>query len=47
MTFQLRPYQLGLLRDVQDALAADANAGLMLQLPTGGGKTVIAYGPTR
>ena len=42
MAFQLRPYQQALLRDVQDALAADAKARLMLQLPTGGGKTVIA-----
>ena len=42
MTFQLRPYQQALLKQTQDALAADANARLMLQLPTGGGKTVIA-----
>ena len=39
---QLRPYQHDLLRQVQHALAADPNARLMLQLPTGGGKTVIA-----
>ena len=39
---QLRPYQQSLLRQAQDALAADPNARLMLQLPTGGGKTVIA-----
>ena len=39
---QLRPYQHDLLRRVQDALAADPKAHLMLQLPTGGGKTVIA-----
>ena len=42
MTFQLRPYQQSLLCDVQDALAAEPNGRLMLQLPTGGGKTVIA-----
>ena len=42
MTFQLRPYQQSLLRDVQDALAADPKGQVMLQLPTGGGKTVIA-----
>ena len=42
MTFQLRPYQQALLKQTQDALAADAKARLMLQLPTGGGKTVIA-----
>ena len=40
--FQLRPYQDDLLRQVQDGLAADPQARLMLQLPTGGGKTVIA-----
>ena len=40
--FQLRPYQQSLLRQVQDALAANPKACLMLQLPTGGGKTVIA-----
>ena len=38
----LRPYQQNLLHRVQDALAADPKARLMLQLPTGGGKTVIA-----
>ena len=42
MAFQLRPYQQSLLRDVQDALAADPKGQVMLQLPTGGGKTVIA-----
>ena len=42
MTFQLRPYQQSLLCDVQDGLAAEPNGRLMLQLPTGGGKTVIA-----
>ena len=40
--FQLRPYQRDLLRQVQDALAAEPQARSMLQLPTGGGKTVIA-----
>ena len=39
---QLRPYQQDLRRRVQDALAANPYARLMLQLPTGGGKTVIA-----
>ncbi len=42
MAFQLRPYQQSLLRDVQDALAAEPKGRVMLQLPTGGGKTVIA-----
>ena len=42
MAFRLRPYQQSLLKQTQDALASDANARLMLQLPTGGGKTVIA-----
>ena len=40
--FQLRPYQQALLKQTQGALTADPNACLMLQLPTGGGKTVIA-----
>ena len=40
--FQLRPYQQSLLRDVQGALAANPCARVMMQLPTGGGKTVIA-----
>lgn len=40
--FQLRPYQETLLRQVQDGLAVGPRARLMLQLPTGGGKTVIA-----
>ena len=40
--FQLRPYQHDLLRQVQHGLAAEPRARLMLQLPTGGGKTVIA-----
>ena len=39
---QLRPYQQRLLRQVQDSLAADPKAHVMMQLPTGGGKTVIA-----
>ncbi|MCE2436022.1 MAG: DEAD/DEAH box helicase family protein [Candidatus Latescibacteria bacterium] len=38
----LRPYQQDLLRQVQDALDAYANARVMMQLPTGGGKTIIA-----
>ncbi len=40
--FQLRAYQQDLLDRVENALAADPKARLMLQLPTGGGKTVIA-----
>ena len=40
--FQLRPYQRSLLHQVQNALAAEPKGRLMLQLPTGGGKTVIA-----
>ena len=40
--FQLRPYQETLLRQMQHGLAAEPKARLMLQLPTGGGKTVIA-----
>ena len=40
--FTLRPYQQSLTRRVQGALATDPTARLMLQLPTGGGKTVIA-----
>ena len=39
---QLRPYQHDLLQQVQDELAAEPGARLMLQLPTGGGKTVMA-----
>ena len=39
---QLRSYQQALLRRVQDGLAAGPKARLMIQLPTGGGKTVIA-----
>ena len=40
--FELRPYQQSLLERTQDALTADPKARVMLQLPTGGGKTVIA-----
>ena len=40
--FELRQYQHDLLRKVQNRLAANPYARLMLQLPTGGGKTVIA-----
>ena len=39
---ELRPYQQDLLKQTQDALVADAKGRVMLQLPTGGGKTVIA-----
>ena len=39
---KLRPYQLCLLRQVQIALSADTKARVMMQLPTGGGKTIIA-----
>ena len=39
---ELRPYQRDLLQQVQTALAAAAKARVMMQLPTGGGKTVIA-----
>ncbi len=39
---ELRDYQHDLLREVQNGLAAVPSARLMLQLPTGGGKTVIA-----
>ena len=38
---ELRPYQRELLRQVQTALAADAKARVMMQLPSGG-KTIIA-----
>ena len=38
----LRPYQQTLLRQVQDTLAATPQTRAMLQLPTGGGKTIIA-----
>ncbi len=39
---ELREYQADLLREVQGGLAAAPKARTMLQLPTGGGKTVIA-----
>ncbi len=39
---ELRPYQESLLQRVQHGLATGPKARLMLQLPTGGGKTVIA-----
>ena len=39
---KLRPYQQDLLQQVQTALSADAKARVMMQLPTGGGKTIIA-----
>ena len=39
---ELRQYQEDLLREVQGGLAAAPGARMMLQLPTGGGKTVIA-----
>ncbi len=39
---ELRDYQHDLLREVRSGLAAVPSARLMLQLPTGGGKTVIA-----
>ncbi len=41
---QLRPYQQDLLQQVQNVLVADAKAKAMMQLPTGGGKTIIAGG---
>ena len=39
---ELRPYQLDLLHRIQHALGDCPQARLMMQLPTGGGKTVIA-----
>ena len=39
---ELRPYQSDLLQKVQAALATDEKARVMMQLPTGGGKTIIA-----
>lgn len=39
---ELRPYQQDLLDRVQNALASHPNVRLMMQLPTGGGKTIIA-----
>lgn len=38
---ELREYQRNLLEQVEQSLAAD-NARVMMQLPTGAGKTVIA-----
>ena len=38
----LRPYQRTLLREVQETLARNAKTRAMMQLPTGGGKTIIA-----
>ena len=38
---ELRPYQQDLLQQVHDSLAAEPKAHVMMQLPTGGGKTVI------
>ena len=35
---QLRDYQKDLLSRVEDALDADTDARVMMQLPTGGGK---------
>ena len=39
---ELRPYQMELLQRVLHALETDDRKRVMLQLPTGGGKTVIA-----
>ena len=39
---ELRPYQRELLRQVQETLDSDAKTRAMMQLPTGGGKTIIA-----
>ena len=39
---ELRDYQKKLLHRVEAALDADAKARVMMQLPTGGGKTEIA-----
>lgn len=39
---ELRKYQQDLLTQVQDALADEIEARVMMQLPTGGGKTQIA-----
>ena len=41
-SLELRDYQLSLLRQCHSALLDTANAKIMLQLPTGGGKTRIA-----
>ena len=39
---KLRAYQRDLLKQVQDALEEHGSARVMMQLPTGGGKTIIA-----
>ena len=39
---ELRPYQQELLKQAQNALTENPNLRLMVQLPTGGGKTIIA-----
>ena len=39
---KLRPYQGDLQKQIEDALANDPKARVMVQLPTGGGKTIIA-----
>ena len=39
---ELSSYQRDLLQQVQTALAADTKARVMMQLPTGGDKTIIA-----
>ena len=41
---ELRDYQTDLLRQVDAALDGNSNARVMMQLPTGGGKTIIASG---
>ena len=38
---KLRSYQRDLLRQVENTLGAKDNARVMMQLPTGGGKTII------
>ena len=42
MAVELRLYQRELLQQVQETLASNPNVRLMMQLPTGGGKTIIA-----
>ena len=42
MAIELRRYQQELLDRVQDALVSNPKVRLMMQLPTGGGKTIIA-----
>lgn len=39
---ELCPYQRDLLQQAQTALAADTKARVMMQLPTGGSKTIVA-----